>query len=357
MAEDEEDEEAEEPAADAELDDDNEADEQVENTLAAATAVEEVTGGSPGSATAVSLACSSQPQRLESRVEVTDEEPHLHWNYRGWWTSLGKTPTPQAAVSRRNKPLYSVDEDMVRQWVEGGVEQLLPRVEVVDSLTATLYCTSGRQAKSDRCIIALQRRQRTAGRTVVTENWFEFEKELTEMNEESGQVMTCDFDLVLKEAQLLQPATQPASQPPARNVARRPGIVTAIMEDGLAGVVTNERFASGNAIDLRDYWRCQNERCSNHPGVCWVRTPSGRQIERSSNHYPLNGTCSRAGQALSRGRSVLLRSHRRTYSCRSGCQKTATIERTSRGGRLHQRHQTPALITSQRQYLLAILLS
>ena len=76
------------------------------------------------------------------------------------------------------------------------------------------------------------------------------------MNKESSQVMTCDFDLVLREQQLPQPVVQLASQP-ARSTARsRPGIVTAIIEEGLASVVTNERFASGHAIGIRDYWRC-----------------------------------------------------------------------------------------------------
>ncbi|KAF2633484.1 hypothetical protein BU25DRAFT_329187 [Macroventuria anomochaeta] len=275
----------EESAADAGLDDDNEVDEQVENALAAATAVGEVTAGSPGSATAASLAQSSQPQRPES--EQIDEEPHLHWNYCAWWT-LGKNSIPQAAVARRNKPLYTVDEDRVWQWADGVVEKQLPRVAIIDSLTATLYYTSGRQAKSDRCTIALQRRQSAAGWTVVAGNWFEFEEELAEMDKESGQIMTCDFDLVLREQQAPQPATQPASQPAQSTARSRPGIVTAIMEEGLASVVTNERFASGHAIGIRDHWRCQSERCSNNPGVCWVRLLPGRQVERASDHYPLN---------------------------------------------------------------------
>ncbi|OSS43245.1 hypothetical protein B5807_12114 [Epicoccum nigrum] len=279
-----EDEDVEEQAADAGLDDDNEIDEQVEDALAAATAVEEVTADSPGEATAVS-AQSSQAQRPES--EQVDEEPHLHWNYRAWWT-LGKNLIPQAAVAKRNKPLYTVDEDRVWQWADGVVEKQLPRVAIIDSLTATLYYTSGRQAKSDRCTLALQRRQSAAGRTVVVGNWFDFEEELAEMDKESGQIMTCDFDLVLREQQMPQLSTQPASQL-ARSSARRPGIVTAIMEEGLAGVVTNERFATGNAIGIRDHWRCQNERCSNNPGVCWIRLPPGRQVERVGDHYPLNG--------------------------------------------------------------------
>jgi hypothetical protein len=284
-----EDEDVEEQAADARLDDDNEIDEQVEDALAAATAVEEVTADSPGEATAVS-AQSSQAQRPES--EQIDEEPHLHWNYRAWWT-LGKNLIPQAAVAKRNKPLYTVDKDRVWQWADGVVEKQLPRVAIIDSLTATLYYTSGRQAKSDRCTLALQRRQSAAGRTVVVVvvvvgNRFDFKEELAEMDEESGQIMTCDFDLVLREQHMPQLSTQPASQL-ARSSARRPGIVTAIMEEGLAGAVTSEQFATSNAIGIRDYWRCQNERCSNNPGVCWIRLPPGRQVERVGDHYPLNG--------------------------------------------------------------------
>ena len=141
----------------------------------------------------------SQAQRPE--LEQLDEEPHLHWNYRAWWT-LGKNPIPHAAVAKRNKPLYTVDEDRVWQWADGVVEKQLPRVAIIDSLTATLYYTSGRQAKSDRCTIALQRRQSAAGRTVVVGNWFDFEEELAEMDKESGQIMTCDFDLVLREQQM-----------------------------------------------------------------------------------------------------------------------------------------------------------
>ncbi|KAF3031950.1 hypothetical protein E8E12_000701 [Didymella heteroderae] len=98
-------------AADAGSDDDSEVDTQVQNASAAATAVEEiVAAGSPGSVTAASLAQSSQARATE--LGQLDEEPHLHWNYRAWWT-LGKNPLPQAAVARRNKPLYTVDEDKV----------------------------------------------------------------------------------------------------------------------------------------------------------------------------------------------------------------------------------------------------
>ena len=68
--------------------------------------------------------------------------------------------------------------------------------------------------------------------------------------------MTCDFDLVLRVEQARQSAAQSAAQPASqlsRSAARRPGIVTAIMEEGLAGVVTNKRSASGHAIGIRDH--------------------------------------------------------------------------------------------------------
>jgi hypothetical protein len=75
-----------------------------------------------------------------------------------------------------------------------------------------------------------------------------------EMNKESSELLKCDFDLVLKDARpVLQPALQPAAQQ-ARSVARaRPGIVTAIQEEGLAEVVTAEYCATGPAIGIRDY--------------------------------------------------------------------------------------------------------
>ncbi|KAF2622922.1 hypothetical protein BU25DRAFT_414916 [Macroventuria anomochaeta] len=250
----------EDEAANAGLDDDNnngEMDEQVENVLAASQAMEEpVTADSPGAATAASVTQPSQPQRPESQVEQIDEEPHLHWNYHAWWMSLGKNPIPSAAVSRCKKPLYTVNEDKVWQWADGVVDTQRPWAAIIDSLTATLYYTSGsRQAKADRCTIALQRSRSVAGQRVERGNWFDFEEELAEMEKESGQVMTCDFDLVLKELPATQPATQTqqASQLARGTACARPGIVTAIMEDGLAEVVTNKRFATGYAIGIRDY--------------------------------------------------------------------------------------------------------
>jgi hypothetical protein len=98
-------------------------------------------------------------------------------------------------------------------------------------------------------------------------NWLEFEEELAEIDKESCQIITYNFDLVLREQQLPQQVIQLTSQP-SWSTARWPGIVTTIMEEGLASVVTNKRFASSHAISIQDHWRCQSERCSNNPGVC-----------------------------------------------------------------------------------------
>ncbi|KAF2628501.1 hypothetical protein BU25DRAFT_447962 [Macroventuria anomochaeta] len=125
-----------------------------------------------------------------------------------------------------------------------------------------------RQAKADRCTIALQRSRRVAGEGVVVGNWVDFEEELVEMDKESAQVMTCDFDLVLKEE---LPATQPASQLACGVARQRPGIVTAIQEDGLAAIVAAERSASGVAIGIKDYWRCLEAGCSNNTNNLAVR--------------------------------------------------------------------------------------
>ena len=117
-------------------------------------------------------------------------------------------------------------------------------------------------------------------------NWLELEDEVEKMNKESTQLLDCDFDLVLKEKQ----APQPEPQPTARGTVRaRPGIVTAIQEEGLAAVVTAERFATGAAVGIRDHWRCREERCQNNPLTCWIRPVPGREIDRFEDRYPVNG--------------------------------------------------------------------
>ena len=108
---------------------------------------------------------------------------------------------------------------------------------------------------------------------------------VTEMDKESSEVLKCDFDLVLREE-------QPASQQPGRSAAvvrSRLGIVTAIQEDGLAEVVTNERSASGVAIGIKDYWRCNEGGCSNNTMTCWRRPIEGRETNRGEEHYKVNG--------------------------------------------------------------------
>ncbi|CAG5179630.1 uncharacterized protein ALTATR162_LOCUS9382 [Alternaria atra] len=249
-------------------------DRPVEFALRAATAKEDKgvseraaggAGDSPGVAVAASAAQSSQRQRLESQNEEVDEEPHLHFRYRAFWGSVEKNAIASASDSRRNKPMYTVSEDKVWRWADSVIESQKPRVSKIESLTATLYYTSGsRQAKADRCTIALQRSRRVAGEGFTVGNWLDFEDEVVEMNKESAQLMTCDFDLVLRDE---LPALQPASQlARSGGVARsRPGIVTAIQEDGLAAVVTAERCASGR------------------------RPLPGRQIDRPEEHYKVNG--------------------------------------------------------------------
>jgi hypothetical protein len=126
---------------------------------------------------------------------------------------------------------------------------------------------------------------------------------VTEMDKESTQLLNCDFDLVLKEELLALPAPLPTAR---GAVCVRPGIVTAIQEDGLAGVVTAERFASGTAIGIRDYWRCREERCSNSPFVCWIRRLPERQINRFEDHYAVSGeTIARWAAAVARGECTI----------------------------------------------------
>jgi hypothetical protein len=183
-----EDEDDEEEFANDAADDD---DEPVQNMLDAVRAVEEPaaarTVGSPGVAAAATVAQSTQQQRPESRVEEIDAEPHLHFRYRAWWGAIEKNGIASASNSRRNKALYTVNEDKVWRWADGVVELQKPRVANIESLTATLYYTSGnRQARADRCTIALQRSRSVAGEGLVIGNWFDFEDEVTEMDKESS---------------------------------------------------------------------------------------------------------------------------------------------------------------------------
>jgi hypothetical protein len=69
----------------------------------------------------------------------------------------------------------------------------------------------------------------------------------------------------------------------------QPGEVTAIQEDGLAAVITAERSASGIAIGIKDYWRCNEEGCSNNTNTCWRRPLPGYQIDCPEEHYKVNG--------------------------------------------------------------------
>ena len=207
----------EEPEVDATADDEEQIERVGEETVGAVSEppADNPARGSPGVAAAATAARSSQQQRLESRAEITDEEPYLHWRYRACWGTIEKNVIASAFSFKRRKPLFTMSEDSVWRWADGVVETQLPRVGKIETLTATLYYTSGsRQAKADRCTIALQRSRRVAGEGVVVGTWVDFEEELAEMDKGSARIMTCDFDLVLKEE---LPASQPASQP-ARGV-------------------------------------------------------------------------------------------------------------------------------------------
>jgi hypothetical protein len=242
--------------------------------------------------------------RLQTTPQATlvDEEPHIHVRWRACWGSMDKNPIPSAARFARNKPVYAITSEKIWRWADEVIQSQLPRIAQLSSLTATLYYNMSRLAKADRCSIALQRRCIVAGQPVVLGNWAELLQQVEEMDKESDLLLNCDFDLVLREqeqAALL--ALQPPSSTP-RGSARRPGIVTAIQEEGLASIVTAEVFATGNAIRIRDRWRCQEESCSNNPMVCWVRRLPGRQIDRREEHYAVNGNLiSSWAAAIARG--------------------------------------------------------
>jgi hypothetical protein len=154
-------------------------------------------------------------------------------------------------------------------------------------LTATLYYTGGRQAKGDRCTTSLQRRRVVAGEGFCLGNWSELIALVEEMDKESKEVLKCDFDLVLSEQQ--QPLPLLTSQLVGRSTVRaRPGIVTAIQEEGLASVVTAEHFATGAAIGIKDHWRCCEECCSNYSFTCWIWRVPGR-LDRFEDHYKVSG--------------------------------------------------------------------
>ena len=136
-------------------------------------------GGSPSVAAAATAAQSNQRQQTESRAQIIDEEPHLHWRYRACWGTMEKSAIASAYGFKRRKPLFTVSEDSVWRWADGVVETQKPRVSKIESLTATLYYTSGsRQAKADRCTIALQRSRHVTGEGVVVGNWVDLRKSL-----------------------------------------------------------------------------------------------------------------------------------------------------------------------------------
>ena len=250
---------------------------------------EAAAGDSSVAAAALSTAPSTQPARqLEDlEEEEVDETPHLHFRWRACWGAMEKNAIASACKALRNKPLYVTNKEKVWRWAEEVVVSQKPRVAKIESLTATLYYSTSRQAKGDRCTLALQRTRFAAGEGYQRGNWQDLVRLVEEMDKENPAPLNCDFDLVLKEEQL---AVLPQASQLAHSIVRaRPGIVTAIQEAGLAGVYTAERFATGAAIAIKDRWRCQEERCDNYPMTCWVRRPPGREIDRFEDHHKLNG--------------------------------------------------------------------
>lgn len=251
---------------------DDEEDEQVQRSLEAATAVED----------GVTAAERSITEELQELVD-----PHLHFRWRACWGTMERGAIATAARSSRNKSIGSVTEAIVWRWADETVEGQKPRVAKIDSLTATLYYTTGRQSKADRCTLALQRRRAVAGETLCVGNWDELLSLVTEMDKESSEVLKCDFDLVIRAEE--QPVSSQPQSRSAASVRSRPGIVTAIQEEGLAEVVSNERSASGVAIGIKDYCRCNEGGCSNNTMTCWGRPIEGREIDRGEEHYKVNG--------------------------------------------------------------------
>ncbi|KAF1357619.1 hypothetical protein EJ07DRAFT_157614 [Lizonia empirigonia] len=239
-------------------------------------------------------------------------EPHLHFRWRACWGNMERALIAAACRFARSKPIGGVTEAMVWQWADKTVEEQKPRVAKVDSLTATLYYTNGRQAKADRCTLALQRRRAVADETLCLGNWDEFRALVEEMDKESSEVLKCDFDLVLRA--LEEPSSSQLLARTAAAPARsRPGIVTAIQEEGLAEVVAIEHFASGVAIGIKDYWRCNEGVCSNNTMTCWRRPIEGREIDRGEEHYKVNGNnIARWAAEVHEGKCTIQRSSENT---------------------------------------------
>jgi hypothetical protein len=77
-------------------------------------------------------------------------------------------------------------------------------------------------------------------------------QQVEEIDKESNLLLNCNFDLVLREQeQVALLALQPPLLTPCGS-ARRPGIVTAIQEEGLASIIIAKVFATSNAIRIRD---------------------------------------------------------------------------------------------------------
>jgi hypothetical protein len=100
---------------------------------------------------------------------------------------------------------------------------------------------------------------------------------VVDLYEESFDTVHVDFDPILVEE---------LNEPPASSSARaRPTTTAMIQEHGVASILAAERASSGNAVGLRNRWRCDNTHCGNHRYTCWLQPG---QPQRFENHYPIN---------------------------------------------------------------------
>lgn len=161
---------------------------------------------------------------------------------------MEKNAVASACDYERNRRFDSLDEDDIWEWVDRVIDDLKPRKTRVSSLCVVVY--EKRQAKRDRAVKTLRRGR--AG------EWESLRALVKDLYEESNDTVQVDFDLILAE----ELSEMPASSSAAARV--RPTTATTIQEHGIASVLAAERACSGNALGLRDRWRCDNAHCSNH---------------------------------------------------------------------------------------------
>jgi hypothetical protein len=196
-------------------------------------------------------------------------DPLVHLRWRACFGDMEKNAIASACDYERNRRFGELNEVKVWQWVDRVIHDLKPRKVRVASLCVVVY--SRRQAKRDRAVKTLRR-----GRDG---EWESLRALITDLYDEASDTVHVDFDLILAEELSELPASSSAA------ARARPTTATMIQEHGIAGVLAAERACSGNAIGLRDCWRCDDTHCSNHLYCCWLRPG---ETQRFDNHYPVN---------------------------------------------------------------------